>query len=349
MIVYYSVLLSLLGIFFVHSKTNLSSNKTITKWLYAVAWIVLIAVAGLRYQVGKDYIQYSINYSYYLTRAVEFINQPALTLVAWIARFLHNDYATWFFLMAIITSVPVAYVVKKESIAVGFSTILFLLLGCWHTSFNIVKQSAAASIIFMGYRSLVDRKFWKWTLFCFIASLFHVTALFMIPLYFLIDNKINWRKTGTIIIAGVLITLLYEELFNIMGALRGDSATSISSAYGTEQLNVLRILAHCAPPLLASVLLKHFDKGNSDFCVLYNISLFNAVLNIVTAKSAYLNRFSIYTLLFNILFIPYLVKPFKKNSRFLVAGVITVLYSVFCFYDLYKGSTTVDFYWIFQR
>lgn len=346
--VYFCVLIALGGIFLVR-KSNLASTSKRKEILYVLAWIILLLVAGLRYRVGTDYVHYAVNYRYYQIRDISLLNQPALTVVAWVSSLIYDDYATWFFIMAVLTVVPVAYVVRKESIAPGLSTVFFVLLCCWHVSFNLVKQAAATAVIFMGFQFLRDRKFWKWCVICALATLFHVSAILMIPLYFLMTPRITWRHTLLLIAAGVVISLVYEALFSVMEFLRGSASETLDSTYGSEQLNILRVLVHCAPPALVTVLMKWHDKEDRQFATLYNISVFNAVLNVATANSAYLNRFAVYTSIFNVLFVPYLLKPFKKESRTWLWALILALYGVFWAYDLYKCSATVNFYWIFQR
>jgi len=114
-------------------------------------------------------------------------------------------------------------------------------------------------------------------------------------------------------------------------------------------LNIFRVLVNCAPAAMATVLLNYYDLKDKKFCMLYNLSLFNAVLNVGTMNSAYLNRFALYTIFYNALFIPYLVKPFKKNTRIFIWTVMLALYFVFWLYDLYKVPATKSFSWIFER
>ncbi len=348
MAVYFCVLIVLGGIFTVRNS-NLVQTKKNRDLLFVLAWVLITLVAGLRYQVGTDYMQYSRNYLGYKSQTLMLLEQPALTIVALLSSVIYDDYATWFFLMAAISFIPVAYVIYTNSSALGISTVFFLLLGCWHTSFNVVKQAAAVAVVFLGYRSLVDRRFWQWCIVCLIGAMFHITAILMIPVYFLVGPKFSWTRVLLIIVTGYIISVSYESLFDTMKFLSDSMSESTTSSYGSEQLNSLRVLVNCAPVILATALIRFYDLQDKQFCTLYNMSVLNAVLNVATMNSAYLNRFATYTLVFNVLFIPYLSKPFKKSSRIIVWIVLLLLYMAFWAYDLYKCSDTVNFQWIFSR
>lgn len=347
MSVYYCVLIYLLVCICAFNTRTLS--RDVKSLLFFSSGFVLLMVAGLRYQVGTDYAAYQSNYTDYLNADISLLGQPVLTAVAKLSAFIYNDYATWFFLMSFITLVPILITIKNRSINIGFSLLLFVLLGSWHTSFNIVKQSAAMAIIFAGYPFLIDRKFFKWLLICFLATMIHVSALFMIPIYFVATPKVSYIRVIVFILIGVVILMVYDQLFLIMESLKSDSGGAISSEsdLATTEVNSLRILVSLAPFIF--FLLKKYDFKNEEFCVLFNLSLINAVLNIASSQSIYLNRIVIYTNVYNLMFYPYLVRPFGKNGRMLMYATIFVLYLVYWSYDLYKCSDTVNYQWIFNR
>ena len=139
MTVYFSVLLVLSFLFIFSSAEN--CRPVVRKMTYFAAAVILTLVSGLRYMVGTDYVQYTSNYSSYLTNFSIF-SQPALSIVAKISSFIYNDYATWFFLMAVITVAPVIFMIVKRNKNVELAILLYVLIGCWHFSFNIVMLVA---------------------------------------------------------------------------------------------------------------------------------------------------------------------------------------------------------------
>ena len=353
MIVYFSVM-AILGVLFTVYNSNLAQTQKTKNAIFFIAWFVLFVVVAFRYDVGTDYKYYRYNYNYRYADTLwgALTSKEAIggSLLTWLARIIYDDYATWFVLAAVVGIIPCSVMVKKYSIAPCMSTILFVVLCCWHTNFNIVMQCTAIGVLAMGYRFLLERKLLPWCLICAAASVFHVTALMMIPVYFLVSTNLTWKRIGLLFLIGVIISLVYDQLFALMQILGGESMTEdANSSYGSHQLNILRVLVNCAPALMATLLLNYYDKSDKNFCLLYYMSLFNAVLNLGTMNSAYLNRFALYTIYYNVLFIPYLVKPFNRTNRAIIWTVMLTLYGIFWAYDLYKCSDTVVYQWIFQR
>lgn len=347
MVVYYSMFYVVASILFLAGHIKMS--KTAKKATYIVACILLVAVAGLRYYVGTDYAQYVLNYPKYLNRELSFTSQPALTIVARLAAIIKNDYATWFFLMSVITIVPVIVAIIKYSTSIGMSIVMYILLGCWHYSFNLVKQSAAAAILLLGFAAIRDRKLIIWFVYCAVASMFHITALMMFPVYFLVNAKITKKKVIMLIAIGGIVMVSYDYLLSIVDALKqGEGLVGRNTATLNNSVSILRILVNCAPMALCAVFWKKYDAEDRTFACLFNLSLFNAVINVGSMNSIYLNRFCCYTNIYNALFIPLLFKPLKGWRKWTVP-VILVLYFAFWSYDLYKGSSTVVFHWIFER
>lgn len=346
--VYLSMFALICALLIIHRRSGFSKNAK--RLFYFFVAMILLLVAGFRYRVGTDYTNYQRNYYSYKTRDVNLFSQPALSIVAHIAAFLFDDFATWFFLMSVITITPVMKGISDNSISVELSVIMYLLLGCWHFSFNLVKQCAAASILFVAYPALRDKKLVKWCIACLIASMFHISALLMIPVYFLVSPTITTKRTVLIICVGIITLLSYDYLFDLIDFLKqGESVVSRKWDVSTDSVNILRILVHCVPIVLCGLLYKEYNAKDKDFSCLFNISLLNAMLNIGSMNSIYLNRFCCYTNIFNVLFIPVLLKPLRKRRYWWVTPIALVLYFAFWVYDLYKGSSTVDFYWIFNR
>ena len=338
----------LLLIVLYHSKQFFKSSM-----LLYFAGAILIFVAGLRFLVGTDYIHYANSYHIYLSRSFDsfsFLAQPGLTITARIASLIYDDYASWFFLMSVITIVPVVYSVKNYSISPAFSILLFVVLGCWHFSFNLVKQTAAASIILLGYPAIRDKNFKKWVIVCLLGALFHFSAILMIPVYFLAAGRTSKKTIGTTIAFGLFIFFFYDRLFDVASFLkRGENLVSIHSGTRNDSVNILRVLVNLIPLLLFVLFRREYRFDDSDLEAMFNMSLLNGALNIGTMNSIYIYRFCVYTNIFNILFIPMMLSKLKSSNRRIITVLLTVFYTAFWLYDLNKGSTTAVFHWIFER
>lgn len=353
MIVYYVVLglivLIIINYIFLYNKKLIFGEYVIDKDAMSLllSGTVLTIVAGLRYNVGTDYLAYIINYEEYKTLKFQNIG---CSFVAKLSEHIYDDYSTWFFLMSLITVGFCIFAIKKHSRIWPLSIILYLFMGYWHLSFNIVKQCVSMAIIIAYQEHLYDKNIFKWIFVCLVASLFHISALFMIPIYFLVIRKINIRQLIIIVFVGIVISLGYQQLFEIISFLKGNAGTeSLTSAVGAREVNVLRILVNIAPTFLLLFIRSSFDNEDMELRVLSNFSILNAVLSIAASKSVYLTRFCNYTGIFNLFFIPFIVRKISKKNQLLVCSIMIICYFVFWIYDLSKGSTTSVFQWIFER
>lgn len=348
MTVYFSVL-ALIAILLFFSYI-LKENK-IKCNLYYLSAFILIFVSGFRYMVGTDYNQYMKNYPLYVDKEITFLSQPAITIAAKISHLIRDDYSTWFFIMSFITIFPCIYKIIKLNKNTELCILFYIILCCWHTSFNLVKQSAAAAILFCGFSFLRDRKLVGWIVTCLFAMLFHISAVLMIPVYFLIDNKISKKKLIMIIIVGIIVFYSYDMFFEIIELLKQDKGmVSDHSSTKNNSVNILRIAVNCMPVLMYYFLAdRNIELDNDkDFSCVFNMSFFNAAINIASMGSIYLNRICCFTNIFNIFFIPMLFSRIKKEYTFIKPFCI-ILYTIFWAYDLYKCSDTINFHWIFER
>lgn len=322
-------------------------------FLFILVTAILLFVAGFRFRVGTDYTQYARNYvlSYSKFTWQDFspLAQPGAAVVAWFAKGIHHSYKTWFFLMSLCTVVPAMIGIYRNSQWKLMSVLMYLFLGCWHFPFNIVKQGVAAAILFLAYPLLRDRHFWKWCLCCLAAAMFHISALLMIPIYFLARPKITKWNILVILAISIVCMFAYDFLYNLMAILKqGSGMIHSNSRVLNTGVNILRILVHCSPVALFAVFHEKYDKEDKDVACLFNLAFLNAALNVASMNSVYLNRFSNYTIIYNVLFFPILLKPLKGKRLGWIKAVVLILFFAFWTYDLYKGSTTSNYQWIFS-
>lgn len=348
MTVYAVVLIELIVNVILYHEVHVS--RRYKKSIIIFGSLLLLLVSGLRYYVGTDYINYMNNYFRYTTESFSSFLNLGLFLVARMCSVTIDDYATWFFIMAAITVLPIAYVVVKYAAAPELSILFYVLLGCWHFSFNLVKQCAAASIVFLGYSALIKKNFKLWVIFCLIASLFHVTALLMIPLYFVSAGNFTIKKSILIIIIGALVFRFYDALFDLAFFLKqGEGIVGQYSATRNDSVNILRVLVNFIPITLLLFFGKSINFQDKKVAPLVNMTMLNGALNLGAMQSIYLYRFCCYTNIFNILLLPIIIKSIERRNRIILVPIILIIYFVFWWYDLEKGSSTNMFYWIFER
>ena len=99
--------------------------------------------------------------------------------------------------------------IKKYTVNYPLATILFLGLWFFFT-FTYLRQVLGATIVWLGIRYVIERKFWKFMVVVLIGFSMHNSAIIFFPLYF-----IPQRKFSPKLIVGIMLSLLVLGLSSI--------------------------------------------------------------------------------------------------------------------------------------
>ena len=208
-----------------------------------------------------------------------------------------------------LTSV-VLWFIKKYSPLPWLSLYLYLTMQFFAHSMNLFRQSIAATICLLAYPFLKKRKLLPFVLIVLIAATFHVSAVFLLPFYWVL----NWKADGRIYaVIGAVCVPFY--LFSNQAAqfltqyLFPNYAGYIGSRYWVglgERYAVYPILYFAAVFLLRKKLLSA-DSNNRQ---LINSAFYVMLLYIFSTHHMILERFSIYLFMYGMILLPKLVDCF---------------------------------------
>lgn len=194
----------------------------------------LALFSGLRNEsVGIDTVQYYRVYQEVLNgKNVYGIEDSFLD----ICRFLQNlsDSPEFLvFVMSFLTNVLIVarlWTLRKE--CSFFVMVAIYIASFYPESMNVMRQFLAISLVFAGTYFLKKKTFWFYILFCFIAFLFHKTALlgFLLLIVFLfVSRDVNkWIRYGGILVFSLFVVYsapmlvemmeIYSRYFNRLGS-----------------------------------------------------------------------------------------------------------------------------------
>ncbi|MBQ9901133.1 MAG: EpsG family protein [Clostridia bacterium] len=227
MIVYYSILAYLLylGVMKKLCEKYEKSDSVIV----AIAVLILFVFAAMRsVNVGADTRQYCGHFS-------ELAQTPWLKLPAYESRrygTLELGYKVMNKLLAVfrepqtITIVNsilqiglIAIVIYRQSKDKWLSIFLYFSFCFYQTALNLTPSSYVSYFMFLTFPFIKDKKLIKFLIMIGIGMLFHTSAVFFLPLYFLSKVKFN-KKTFTVgCIVSVLIFLFYSVFIQIITAI----------------------------------------------------------------------------------------------------------------------------------
>ena len=332
------------------------SHSHTTLILFIILSMILIVVAGFRYNVGDDYWSYykaGERFSNELSESIKTFSEPGIKLIYSIVRLITTEKIIPIFVVAAITISLMLGVIYRHTDKLLMAVMLFLFLGCWHESFNAVRQCLAAAIVFCGYGFLKDKKFLKFFLVILIAFLFHRSAILMILPFFIIHIKVS-PKNILLIIVGVIIALYgFDRIVALTGWVLQED-TVLSSEYALRQVNPFRVAVAIAPAIYFLFITSGQPRDKMQEFYL-NLLIVHAAVVTVTSPSAMLGRYSIYTAPFCALAIPELNKldSSKIHSKrgFVVSGglFIGVLFFAYWFYAISKDPSINNYIWYWNH
>ena len=324
------------------------SEQRVPKSLFTFfTTIILVLVAGLRWGVGTDYFSYAMNYSGYSASSLtELKFEMGIRVISVVAQYLYDDYATMFFIASLLTIGLFVFTIAKNSKMFVFSILLFIFIGSWNGTFNAVRQFLACAILFAGHRYIIEKEFFKYLLVVGIATAFHVSAVIMLPLYFIVTRKVDFKQILLLAFTVIILIFSYDYLFTVAGMLK-DRTIELDS-YMTSQVSIWRIAVNFAP--LGLLLLRTGnDKKITDFDFYLNLLIINAALMAATMNSAYLARVGIYTSIYTTIALPKLLERFDTTTAMILKFIVISCYAIYWYIDVSSNVSLNDFTWIFER
>ena len=315
-----------------------------------IAMAYIIFFAGLRSGVADTpaYIYAFNNMPTGMVNAKEIIagdfNGWLFTyLELFIKTYISKDFHVFLFIVAAFEGLLMAYGISKFSKYSRESMILFMLAGIYTWMFNGIRQLISIALIFAGLDLLVHKKRFKYILLVLFAMCFHVTAVIMLPMCFLVDGKPWNKKTVFILIAAVAVIFFATEFTNILGgALEGTSMEGATEQFAQDDgVTPLRVLANSVPAIIAFINRKTIEKINSrTLNTLVNLSIMTVGMSLVAMVTSgiLIGRLVIYFNIFNLILLPWLLnETFGKNKKL-------GKFAAYVFYLLWFYLENLEFY-----
>ncbi len=319
------------------------SNKVIYSFFVGAVFFILVLFAGLRDRsVGTDTGSYV---SRYLSLDQDFINnindggriEFAYRLLESVALLFSDQYVA---ILMMISFVAVFFQLKsiyKLSEQPLISIFILITFGIYTYVFNGARQALAAAIYMYALTFLVNANFRKYLLWVVIASLFHKSVIFGIPLYFLFRRKFTKKLFLFLSITTLVMVLFFDILIKYAGFiseqyLKYDEIDKQGGIY----LTLAYVLLSGFFVLMRSKI-KPMYKVNYD--IFLNMFLFGTMVYLVVYFSgAYveMTRLAFYYIVSTVFIWPMIFKSLKQNQIALV--FLSFLFVHIAFFYIFIGK-----------
>lgn len=187
-----------------------------------VTMCILVVVSALRCNVGSDYVSYYLRYNS-ITNVYSGIkdiiinsNSVMFDILAYIVKIIVNNEYAIFWVVALIIYPCLIIVLRKNFKKPYIGLAVYLFMGFYSISNNIIKQYLAMCLILISYKYLISRKKLKFIFIVIIASLFHSTAL-IAALLIILSTKIKANGLSLVIanFIGVTCFMFFDVFITI--------------------------------------------------------------------------------------------------------------------------------------
>ena len=254
---------------------TLSGHKTakLDKQLYIAFSIVLIIFAALRNNVGLDFGSYRDNYELIHSSNVSILSLPfGFNNMEPLFQFV--NYFSPSFRFFVIACVGLGVLSKIVFFYRNFNAKLFCLFLYFcsvylYYDFGIVRQGIAISIIWYSFKYIKKKKFLKFLVGIIIASLFHITALICLPIYFLGNKEYSGKFYVLLLILSFIVMSLFEPVMILLSKLNLGFISYKLTAYTTYLSSSESIIVPVLKRLVVFVIcfecLKYFGRSGSRY------------------------------------------------------------------------------------
>lgn len=182
-------------------------------WRFETLFPLLLfaVIFGMRYNVGVDYLGYLEGY---LWKEPVSKGELLFDLLSEIGWKLNLHFTVYFGILALIQVFFFFYAFKDERYLYPFLVFILFTNGNWQFWMNVIRQSIAMCIWIFSIKYIEENKFWKYSLWCLIAMLFHRSAAVLIIFYPILRNGKDYFKSiplQLILFAGAFV---FKEIFS---------------------------------------------------------------------------------------------------------------------------------------
>lgn len=286
-----------------------------------LAALLFIITATFRYGIGYDYFNYQNLYARLGPLSVqellhdhvaqEFIGYSLLMRGMYLLGFSYR--ALLLTVNTVLTAIVFFFITRYSKLP-WLGAYLYLTLQFFAHSMNLFRQSIAATICLLAYPFLKKRKFFPFFAIVLLAASFHLSALFLLPFYWVLSWKVDGRIYAAISAAALSVYLFSTQAAQFLtNYLFPNYAGYIGSRYwaGLGYRYIIFPAIYFGAVWFCRKRLLEKDPSSR---FLINSSFYVLILYVFSTHHMILERFSIYLFMYAMILLPELAASFYDAS-----------------------------------
>lgn len=319
---------------------------------YIILYILVVLVAGLRYRVGIDTLNYMEIYST-LPDVNNIVNifdseenytiAPLFLFLVVISKLFSNEFFVLQIFHAAILNFFIFLFVFREKRNKFFCIFMYLIAYFFYFNMEIMRESLAVGVFLMSRDLLYNRKYIKYLLCVIIASMFHYSALIMIIYPFVLNLRLN-KNICVIISLSVFLFVFMKPivsalLYNLESGFLVNKVINymeFSESQFSNKVYLLQLIKYTLLPLSVLFL---YNKYYGGYFKYESLVIFHILLGIGSVfYQIIFARFTNYTLPYVILlyaeFIFFSYRKLFTKNRICVVMSLCILFVILFDYGI---------------
>ena len=135
--------------------------------------------------------------------------EPGFIVFAIFCKWIYPDYFFFQFACSFLNAILLFRFFRKYVDNIPFALVLFCAMSGFEISINLLRNTIAILLFLNAIDFIIKKKPLPYFAICILACTFHTTALVYIPLYFVLNRKININVMLAIFIAANIVYLFH--------------------------------------------------------------------------------------------------------------------------------------------
>lgn len=171
--------------------------------MMVLSFLPLFTVAAIRYEVGTDWPIYR-DFFQMINDGTDSFSEGLFNLLNRVVYRTTGNFQWLVVLVAFVSYFFLFKAIEEQSISLPLSILIFFVSSTYFASLNQLRQAISMPIMLYAFKHIQNRKFFRYSFWCLVASLIHVSSLVYLILYFWAKFKPTLRRYVTIFIACVV-------------------------------------------------------------------------------------------------------------------------------------------------
>jgi len=296
--------------------------------------ISFILVSGLRNNIGDTpFYVHTYNITDFTWDLIKSQDDIGFGILQLILKRYSDDPQILIFTTAFITNVLIIIGLYQYSRLFELSVYVYITGGLFLVTMNGIRQCLATAIIFTATKYLIEGNWFKYIVVVIFASLFHQSALILIPIYFLVRYKAWSKATLILLLFSGLIVLGFNQFSSLLFSAIQDTQYGVYSNINEGGANILRVIVFGMPLIIAFFGREKLREIYPESDIIVNMAIIGLSFMIISMGNWIFARFNIYFELYQIILISWIVKVFREKDQKLVYYAIIICYLTYYFFE----------------